>query len=60
MWKYLIEMQAKTPKREAEQLMTQNINCNAYWYALRNLFVKYSSPLLKVEARSIKSKITKI
>lgn len=40
--------------------MAQGISCNAYWYALRNLFIKYTSPLLHIEAGSIKTKIEKV
>jgi hypothetical protein len=53
-------MQSKAPKRESEQLVVRGIYCNAYWYALRNLFVRYSSPLLQIEAKNIKATIGQV
>jgi hypothetical protein len=53
-------MQSKNPKRESEKLMAQGISCNAYWYALRNLFVKYTTPLLQIEAGTIKTKMEQV
>lgn len=40
--------------------MAQGIFCNAYWYALRNLFIKYTTPLLQIETGTIKAKIDQV
>lgn len=55
-WRYFIDLQCKVPKNVNEKYVAKDIHCNSYWYALRNIFVKYSSPLLKIKASNIKMK----